>query len=387
MDELGAENPVALKDVIHKDKDLYVEVCESFVDLYQVAVKLLDDKGNRLLDFPGRSDLCQYIYNFETCRQACVNIVGGIRRSEPTFQTVETNHCFSGAQYRTVPIHNATDVIGKVVFGPFLPSDVKGPPREFLAMDPRLDPQTAWQTTQRFRRIHPDLAEKVARNLATVIEVMSFVGIKGQMTTDMHVESITEAYAALEGKNKQLSDSVDQLKTLNDQRSNFLSHVTSQLRSPLTHLIGYAEMMYEGVGGDITEDQEEFLGTIIENGEKVMHITRTMDELSRIERGHIEVLPEPMPLDESLTEVLEYGRRLGHTQEVEVELFPLAPDLPMVSADEHKLASILRHVVHNAVKFTPAGGRVILSATGPDDESAERPIPPGFVAISVIDTG
>jgi len=387
MDDLGSEISVSLAEVVHKDRELFQEVCQSYVDLYRVAVKLLDNQGSRLMDIPSRAELCQYIYGFQTCRLGCVRTVNAIRSHEPAFQTVEQSVCFSGAEYRIVPIHYATDVVGKVVFGPFLPTTVTGPPAHFLAMDPGLDARAAWEKTVRFRKMSPTLAEKVARNLATVIEVMSFVGFKGQMTTDMHVESITEAYAELEAKNKALEASVHTLQGLNEERSTFLARISDQVKKPLTNLIGYAEMLAEGIGGDVTEDQTEFLGTMIAQGELILGLAETMDELSLIERGQINIAPHSASIEELLMSVLDFGQKQGELHDVEVEILPADPDLPKLWVDEDRIRSILLRIIDNAVKFTPAGGRVVISAFGEDDITDGDPVPPGFVALAVTDSG
>ncbi len=386
MDEQGTEG-ISLGQVIHRDKDLYTEVCQSFVDLYRVAIKVLDDQGNRLLDLPSRADLCQYIFDFAPCRRACVNIVGSIRKTMPDFKTLEKKVCFSGAEYRSVPIHHETDVVGKVVFGPFLPSEVQGPPEHFLAMDPTLDANRAWETTTHFRRMSATLSEKVAKNLATVIEVMAFVGFKGQMTTDMHVESITEAYAELSSKNEALQATVNRLHTVNNQRSNFLARVSSGLKTPLTNIIGYSEMLSEGVWGEVTEDQAEFLKTIMDQGEHMMNVTQTMEELSRIERGQVEIVPDSVHVEELLEQTLPYARKMAEEHDVEVELLPSDPNLPSLWVDDEKVRSVLHHLIGNAVKFTPAGGRVILSAAGPGESYGADNVGHGFVAISVSDNG
>jgi len=254
-------------------------------------------------------------------------------------------------------------------------------------MDPGLDARAAWEKTVRFRKMSPTLAEKVARNLATVIEVMSFVGFKGQMTTDMHVESITEAYAELEAKNKALEASVHTLQGLNEERSTFLARISDQVKKPLTNLIGYAEMLAEGIGGDVTEDQTEFLGTMIAQGELILGLAETMDELSLIERGQINIAPHSASIEELLMSVLDFGQKQGELHDVEVEILPADPDLPKLWVDEDRIRSILLRIIDNAVKFTPAGGRVVISAFGEDDITDGDPVPPGFVALAVTDSG
>ena len=387
MDDLDTDISVSLAEVVHRDHDLYLEVCQSFVDLYRVSVKVLDDRGSRLLDIPSRADLCQYIYEFPPCRNLCIQTVNAVRVHQPAFQTTERTVCFSGAEYRMVPIHYATDVVGKIVFGPGLPTSLTSSPKNLLNLDPGVDPAIAWEKTTRFRRMSPTLAEKVAQNLATVIEVMAFVGFKGQLTTDMHVESITEAYSELESKNKALLTSVEKLSDSNLQRSTFLARISRQLKTPLTNLIGYAEMLTEGIGGEITEDQQEFINTIIDQGEHIMGLTQTMDELSRIERQQVEIVSESIPVRELIDSAIAYGQKIGEQHDVEVEFLPPTFDTPNLWVDEEKIRSVLLRLVDNAVKFTPAGGRVLVSILGDDEPGNDGSLPRGFLGLAITDSG
>jgi two-component system sensor histidine kinase BarA len=376
-----------LAEVIPRERDLYEEVCRSYVDLYRVAVKVLDDQGNRLLDLPSRADLCQYIFDIPTCQRACVGIVGSIRKSLPDFRTTETVVCFSGAEYRSVPIHSGTDVVGKVVFGPFLPADVKGPPAQFLAMDARVDAEKAWEHTQAFRRMSPILAEKVAANLATVLEVMSFVGFKGQMTTDMHVESITEAYAELESKNAALEETVQRLSRAGDQRSQFLARVSAELEGPLTNIIGYAEMLSEGMWGEVNDDQAEFLRSIMDQGEQMMSVTQTMGELALIERGQLELMADEVSVADLIERITPVAMRLSGQHDVSVDILPLPADLAPAYVDEERIVSALGHIIANAILFTPAAGRVEISAVPGGSVVSGVVVPVDAVGIAVRDSG
>ena len=68
-----------LKEVVARDKDLFEEVLQSYVDLFGVTAKLLDAEGNRLVGASARSDLCRYVYSIDTCQEACRDIVASIR--------------------------------------------------------------------------------------------------------------------------------------------------------------------------------------------------------------------------------------------------------------------------------------------------------------------
>jgi signal transduction histidine kinase len=377
MDQSEFEQDVDFGAVIRLDLVLYEEIIQSFVDLYRVSVKVIDNSGELLLDFNAVNDLCRWIHGIAPCRSACTSLIGSIRRDTPDFKGHDDKVCFSGAEYRIVPIHRDTDVIGKIIFGPFLPSSLTAPPPSFLAMDELVDSQTAWKHLTRFRRLHPGLALKVAQNIAIVFECVSFIGFKGRMTTTMHVASISEAYRELEEKNATLERTVDQLRALNDKRSNMLAAVSAELISPLTALIGNAEMLVEGVGGELNVDQGDFVNTIIEAGEQSLTVAETMAELSGLERGTLTINPTRVPSSEVVAAALDFGQRFGTRSEVHVQLEPWDGTLPDLYAERDKAIGILKQLVDNAVKFTPAGGSVSLSVNVDDD----------FVAFKVKDTG
>jgi two-component system sensor histidine kinase BarA len=358
MDELELDAVPSLANLVQRERPLIEEVCQSYVDLFQVAVKVLDADGNRLIEVASRADLCQYIYGIPPCRQACIHIVTAIRHDNPEFRVVTPHVCFSGAEYRSAPIHAGTDVIGKLVFGPFLPEEVVSPPGHFLAMDEAVDPETAWAKTNHFQRVERELAEGLASNLASVVEIICFMGHKGQLTTDMHVQSMTEAYQEVARKNRELEGTVSEMRRLNQQRSAFLSSVSEELRSPLTNLIGYAEMLLEGFGEGSAEDQREFLQAIIDHGEQVLQVTDTMEELARIDRGELELAREPAPLAELLDAAVAPLRPQAAAKDVNLEVDAIPAGLPTPQLDVAKVRAILGQLLDNAVKFTPAGGRV-----------------------------
>ncbi|MBN1946272.1 MAG: PocR ligand-binding domain-containing protein [Bradymonadales bacterium] len=387
MDELNLELTFSLADVAHKDRDLYREVCQSYFDLYGVAIKVFDDNGSILFEVPGPSALCQYCFKIPPCRQACIHLVNTIRRDLPPFQTVQKTTCFTGAEYRVAPIHYGTDVVGKVLFGPFLPPELRDLPAEFLAMDRSIDSWEAWEAAKRFRRINPRLADQIAKNLATVIEVMAFVGFKGLMTTNMHVQSLSEAFEEINQKNQKLESQIARLRELNNQRASFLAAISKEIKAPLTSLIGYAEMLQEGVGGALTEDQKEFLKTIIDQGESLFAITQTIEELSRIERGQVEITPKPVAVVDLLDRIVRQGKRLGAPRDIQVKLIPLQDPIPDLFVDPDKVHSILQRIMNNAVKFTPSGGHIEVSARDDSFFGATHNSDNPAVAISIQDTG
>jgi signal transduction histidine kinase len=387
MEEFELDQQDGLKEVVARDKNLFEEVLQSYVELFRVAVKLLDADGNRLVGATARSDLCRYVYSIDTCQETCRDLVASIRQERPEFQTISQTACFSGAEYRVVPIHRELDVVGKLVFGPFLPADVTAPPEAFLAMDPQVDRETAWQKTLRFRRLRRGLAERAAQTVATVIEVMVFLACKSEMTTSMHVEAISEVYRELGQLREELAARRAEVLGLRQQRANFMSAVSRETRTPLMSLVSHAEMLREGVAGDLAREQSELLDTIVEQGENLSAMASQIDELARVERGRMQIRPVRIACQELLGRAYDEARQLAARGEIDIELDTSPSWLPDVEADPQIATTVFHLLLDNAVKFTRAGGRIRLAARAGSapDEGADPS--DAAVRFTISDTG
>ena len=101
----------------------------------------------------------------------------------------------------------------------------------------------------------------------------------------MHLAAVRESYRELEDKNTKLQQAYDRLKELDRLKSNFLATVSHELRTPLTSIIGYSEMLVEGIAGDMSDEQREFVRTIHEKGEQLLELIKGLLDLSKLESG------------------------------------------------------------------------------------------------------
>ncbi|NOZ28754.1 MAG: PAS domain-containing protein [Chloroflexi bacterium] len=165
-------------------------------------------------------------------------------------------------------------------------------------------------------------------------------------------------------------------KELERMKSNFLSVVSHELRTPLHSIKGFVEIILMGKTGPINELQQDFLGTV---KEQTVVLQRQIDDLlefSRLESGQIRLHVEPVPLGVIARVVQEKLSPLaGSAGLTLVNRVPV--DLPEVDGDRMRLEQVLTNLVENAIKFTPAGGRITIAGRDLGDA----------VEISVQDTG
>jgi two-component system phosphate regulon sensor histidine kinase PhoR len=156
----------------------------------------------------------------------------------------------------------------------------------------------------------------------------------------------------------------------------FIDFVAHELKQPMTALKGYSQMLIMGIAGELTPMQRQFVDVIDANAERMSKLVNDLLEVSRLEAGRIQLRLAPLGLMQILDEALAGTRAeieaRHHTLEVDVPA-----DLPPVLGDRERLIQILAHLVRNACRYTPEGGRLRL-------EAGEQT---GRVCVRVVDSG
>jgi two-component system phosphate regulon sensor histidine kinase PhoR len=172
---------------------------------------------------------------------------------------------------------------------------------------------------------------------------------------------------------------VTELRRLEVIRRDFVANVSHELRTPLTAIKGYAETLL-GPAGDDRETARRFLEVIDRHSERLGRLTDDLLTLSDLELGRASLRLTTVDLGAAVDDVLQILGERAAGAEVEVRA-EIAPGTPPISADGDRLRQVLINLVDNAIKYTPAGGRVTVRAA-----SVERaPVP--MVEIQVADTG
>jgi len=166
-----------------------------------------------------------------------------------------------------------------------------------------------------------------------------------------------------------------EIRRLERVRRDFVANISHELRTPLASLKLLAETLKSGA----TEDPAvatDFLNRIEVETDKLIQMVRELGELSRIESGEAPLVKKPVDLAPFIDRVVERLQPQADRAEL-VLAVEAAPGLKPVPADADRLEQVLVNLLHNAIKFTPAGGRITISAV-PKGRGAE---------VSVKDTG
>ena len=164
------------------------------------------------------------------------------------------------------------------------------------------------------------------------------------------------------------------LAELDRLKSEFVSTVSHELRTPLTTIKALTRLlMREGLEEG---KRREYIETISVECDRQIDFVLNLLDLSRIEGGVLRVTHEPVDVDEVISSVVKSEARSAEKRRHELRVEP-QPEVPPVCADPKELRRVLSNIVENAIKYTPDGGRIILSAREEDSQ----------VAISVTDNG
>jgi PAS domain S-box-containing protein len=183
------------------------------------------------------------------------------------------------------------------------------------------------------------------------------------------------ARADAEAAQQALARQNERLRELDRLKDEFISLVSHELRTPLTSIRGYLELLLDGGGGDLTEDQYRFLAVVDRNSKRLMHLVGDLLFLAQIEAGKLALELDDVDLDEVVAEAVEAAQPIA--DEMGIELQAHVEPTPIMVGDRSRLGQLLDNLISNALKFTPDGGSVDVWVSSLD----------GQVVMEVRDTG
>ncbi len=171
---------------------------------------------------------------------------------------------------------------------------------------------------------------------------------------------------------KGFNQMAEALAAAESRRLALIGDVAHELKTPLTTIEGYMEGLLDGV----TEPSSQTYALVAREASRLRRLVEDLEELSRAEGGRLSLEPRPVPLAGAVKAAT--ARLESQYQAKEVSLAVNLPrDLPRVWADEDRIAQVLTNLLGNALQYTPAGGRVSVTATHAG----------GHVEVAVSDTG
>ena len=167
-----------------------------------------------------------------------------------------------------------------------------------------------------------------------------------------------------------------ELELVSERKSRYVMNMSHELRTPLNAIIGFSEVLHEQMFGELNERQLAYVEDVLGAGKHLLSLINELLDLAKIEAGrmqlHLSQVAVPTLLQSAVSLHDERAARAGISLRLTSD-----PDEITVTADERRILQVVVNLISNAVKFTPASGRVDVSARLVDDE----------VEIAVADTG
>ncbi len=205
-----------------------------------------------------------------------------------------------------------------------------------------------------------------------IVRDVDVIGVIGLARSLVHPFSAGEirlvetfaAQAAIAIENTRLFSEIQeksrQLEIADRHKSEFLANMSHELRTPLNAIIGFAEVLGQRMFGDLNERQADYLRDIRDSGQHLLSLINDILDLSKVEAGRMELTLTDFSLREALSNGVMMVRERAANHGIRLEL--VVDDLDTISADERKVKQIFFNLLTNAVKFTPNGGEITVTA-------------------------
>jgi signal transduction histidine kinase len=177
----------------------------------------------------------------------------------------------------------------------------------------------------------------------------------------MDVSSKVRLQNQLERSYEKLTQTYDELERVTKMKTQFIDIVSHELRTPLTVMRGYIELVESEYSSKLDPKFGSRLAIIKVNTDRLYTLVESMLDVSRLEKGALQIHPEPVKVDVLLQDVVN-----ARLKDVEAKKQSMALDiegvLPLVMADRRRLKDVFNNIIDNAIKYTQEGGRIQVGA-------------------------
>jgi signal transduction histidine kinase len=220
----------------------------------------------------------------------------------------------------------------------------------------------------------------VGEKLLGVFDVQSdVVGRFSEQDANIYTTLAAQVGVALQNARLYVEQAatVAQLRELDRLKSSFLANMSHELRTPLNSILGFSDVMLEGLDGQLTEYMDNDLRLIQKNGQHLLHLINDVLDMAKIESGRMNLNPEQFKIHDVLEEVTSITSTLASEKNLSLSIAENSDQEAGIYADNTRLRQVMINLVNNSIKFTEKG-RIVLSA---------KVIEGSRILVTVEDTG
>ena len=166
-------------------------------------------------------------------------------------------------------------------------------------------------------------------------------------------------------------------------KDEFLANMSHELRTPLNAILGMTEGLQEKIFGNVNERQLKALKTIEDSGLHLLELINEILDLAKIESGNLELNYNAVTVTELCQSSLTFIKQQAKKKNIQLQQ-NIPVNLPEIEVDERRIRQVLINLLNNAIKFTPAAGKVTLEVRNvKSDETSDK----NYISFAVKDTG
>lgn len=227
------------------------------------------------------------------------------------------------------------------------------------------------------------LSVPLLRDMSVLIVWLLFVALAVGVLSELVIRSRDRLNARVSERTRELADRTAELRKANEHlqeldrlKSEFVNAVSHELRTPLTSIMGYAEFLEDQIGGRLSADQHTFVYHIQDGTRRLQQLVDDLLDFARLEAGTFRLVLRPADLNQIVRAVIDSLRPQVQRRSLEL-LADLPRESTVMEVDPGRIEQVLINLVNNAIKFTPAGGRISVGLRAQT----------GQIRLTVTDTG
>ena len=242
-----------------------------------------------------------------------------------------------------------------------------------VSMDKRLPQHAPVMSSSGFQKLVDELNNREPQNPFEEVERQNRELLRTLADLRSRQEELALLNRELEDTNRgvvalyaELDERADYLRRASELKTNFISNMSHEFRTPLNSIISLTRILQEKVDGDLTGEQEKQVRFIQRSAQELYEVVNDLLDLAKVEAGKVTVKPKEFEIQEMFGALRGMLRPLLLDTSLEL-IFEDTSDLPVMHTDDGKVSQILRNFISNALKFTLEGEVRVSASPGPKD--------------------
>jgi|GEM_PF-6994001 len=182
---------------------------------------------------------------------------------------------------------------------------------------------------------------------------------KNEMATLNIMEDFQTTMMDLKQSQKMIEQQNEKLKELDKLKTNFLNTTSHELRTPMTAMKGYVQMMINKQFGDITDEQQEALDVVFRNTERLDSLINDILDISRLESKSMKFLAKPSSISEIIEDIIQTMKPQAQSNQIALAS-KVEENLPEITIDSDRIRQVIINLINNAIKFSPENSTITL---------------------------